>query len=348
MLHVTLACYPLASERNMTPGKRPTLQDIADKVGVTKMTVSRYMRSPASVAASTREKIADAIETLGYIKNRVPAILSKSSSKTIGVLVPSLSNQVFADLVQGVEAVAGEQGYDTLIAHTGYSETVEEEKVALMLSYQVDGLILTETQHSSRTLQMLTQAGIPVVETMEIPPSPIDMAVGLDHQAAAFAMVSAMIASGKQHVVYLAARMDSRTLLRKAGYEKAMHQAGLEPATVATLDHSSFTLGGELLEEALAQYPNTNGVFCTNDDIAVGVMLRCKQLGLNIPTEMAVAGYNGLNIGEAMTPLLTSVMTPREEMGRVSATNILLSLRGERPDAPVIELPWSINRGLTV
>ena len=348
MLHVTLACYPLANEQNMTPGKRPTLQDIADKVGVTKMTVSRYMRSPASVAATTREKIADAIETLGYIKNRVPAILSKSSSKTIGVLVPSLSNQVFADLVQGVEDVAGEQGYDTLIAHTGYSESVEEEKVALMLSYQVDGLILTETQHSSRTLQMLSQAGIPVVETMEIPATPIDMAVGLDHQAAAFAMVSAIIASGKQHVAYLAARMDSRTLLRKAGYEKAMKQAGLEPATVATLAHSSFTLGGELLDQALAQYPDTDAVFCTNDDIAVGVMLRCKHLGLRVPEDMAVAGYNGLNIGEAMTPLLTSVITPRAEMGRVSASNILQSLRGERPNAPVTELPWSINRGFTV
>lgn len=332
----------------MPQGKRPTLQDIANKVGVTKMTVSRYMRSPESVAASTRKKIAAAIETLGYIKNRVPAILSKSSSKTIGVLVPSLSNQVFADLVQGVEAVTGAEGFDTLIAHTGYSEAIEEEKVALMLSYQVDGLILTETRHSPRTLQMLNQAGIPVVETMELPSSPIDMAVGLNHEAAAFHMVSAIIASGKQHVVYLAARMDSRTLLRKTGYEKAMKQAGLQPAVVATLAHSSFTQGGELLKEALTQHPKTNAVFCTNDDIAVGVMLRCKHLGLRVPEDMAVAGYNGLNIGEAMTPALTSVLTPREEMGRVSATNILQSLRGERPATPVAELPWSINDGRSV
>ena len=85
------------------PAKRPTLQDIADIVGVTKMTVSRYLRAPDSVAPATQAKIAEALTSLGYIKNRVPAILSKSSSKTIGIIIPSLSNQVFADLVQGVE-----------------------------------------------------------------------------------------------------------------------------------------------------------------------------------------------------------------------------------------------------
>lgn len=134
---------------------RTTLQDVADQVGVTKMTVSRYMRNPESVAEKTRVKIAAAIEEMGYIENRAPAMLSKSSSKAIGILLPSLSNQIFASFVQGIETVTKANGYETLLAHFSYDELEEERKIASLLSYQVDGLILTESHHTPRTLQMI-------------------------------------------------------------------------------------------------------------------------------------------------------------------------------------------------
>ena len=309
------------------------------------MTVSRYLRAPDSVAPATQEKIAQAIEASGYIRNRVPAILSKSSSKSIGIVIPSLSNQIFADLVQGIEKVTAQFGYDTLIAHTGYNAEVEQEKIDVMLSYQIDGLILTETQHTPRTLRMLSQAAIPVVETMEIPSAPIDMAVGLDHQQAAFEAVSKIIASGKQQPVYLAARLDSRTLLRQAGYEHAMKAAGLTPVTVSTSAHSSFTLGGDLFKQAQAQCPNIDAVFCTNDDIAVGVMLYCHQQGIAIPADVAVVGYNGLNIGAAMSPVLTSVVTPREIMGETSARLLMSRLAGEAISESMITIPYSFTDG---
>ncbi len=108
---------------------RTTLQDIADKIGITKMTVSRYLRNPDSVAAKTRDKIALAIEELGYIENKAPAMLSKSSSRAIGVLLPSLSNQIFASFVQGIEAVTKAHGYETLLAHFSYDEVEEEQKL---------------------------------------------------------------------------------------------------------------------------------------------------------------------------------------------------------------------------
>lgn len=330
------------------PAKRPTLQDIANLVGVTKMTVSRYLRAPDSVAAATGEKIAAALEASGYIRNRVPAILSKSSSKTLGIIIPSLSNQVFADLVQGIETVTAQHGYDTLIAHTGYSAEVEQDKIDMMLSYQVDGLILTESGHTPRTLQMLKQAAIPVVETMEVPESPVDMAVGLDHEQAAYDVVKRILASGKQNPVYLAARMDTRTLLRQHGYEKAMEEAGKAPVTVSTPEHSSFTLGSELLARALAGYPQTDAVFCTNDDIAIGVMLYCQHNKIRIPDDLAVVGYNALNIGAAMTPPLTSVITPRDKMGEQAASLIMKVLQGETPAQTTVTLPHSLTTGKTL
>lgn len=324
---------------------RPTLQDIADRVGVTKMTVSRFLRDPNSVALATQEKIAAVIEELGYIQNRAPAMLSKSSSKAIGILLPSLSNQVFANLVQGIESVTKARGYDTLIAHFGYNVQEEEEKIASLLSYQVDGLILTETHHSERTIQMLKAAGVPVVETMELPDKPINMAVGLDHEQASYHVVTQMIDSGKQHIAYLGARLDTRTQLRMNGYDRAMQDAGLTAVHILTQEHSSFTLGGDLLEQALEERPEINGIFCTNDDIAIGAMMKCAHRGLKIPQDIAIVGYNALDIGQAISPKLTSVETPRFEIGKKSAELLLSALVGEVIEQKVFDLGFSVTDG---
>ncbi len=331
----------------MNTHRRATLQDIADQLGITKMTVSRYLRNPDKVAEKTRLRIAKAIEESGYIQNRVPAMLSKASSKAIGIMVPSLSNQVFAELVQGVESVTRERGYSTLIAHTGYDPKTEEEKVAVLLSYQVDALILTQTDHTERTRKMLSTAGLPVAETMELPATPIDIAVGLDHAAAACQATQRMITAGKKRIVYLAARLDTRTLLRQQGYEQAMKQAGLTPLTVSTPAHSSFTTGTSLMQEAITTYPDIDGVFCTNDDLAVGVMLFCIGQGKSVPEDVAVVGYNGLDVGQAMQPALTSVLTPRYHIGEKSADMLIRRINGETQVAKRVNVGFSFTDGVT-
>lgn len=327
---------------------RTTLQDVADQVGVTKMTVSRYLRNPQSVAEKTREKIAAVIEELGYIENRAPAMLSKSSSRAIGILLPSLSNQIFASFVQGIETVTKTHGYETLLAHFSYDELEEERKIASLLSYQVDGLILTESHHTERTLQMIKNAGIPVVETMELPSQPIDMAVGLDHIEASYQVVKRMIASGKRHIAYFGARLDTRTKLRMQGYDRAMLDAGLTPQHVLTGDHSSFSLADELLQRALAIMPTLDGVFCTNDDIAIGTLLVAQQRGIAVPAQLAVVGYNALDIGQTISPKLTSVDTPRFQIGEKSAELLLARLRGEQPEQSVVDMGYKITAGESI
>ncbi|STO55864.1 LacI family DNA-binding transcriptional regulator [Grimontia hollisae] len=324
---------------------RTTLQDIADRVGITKMTVSRYLRNPDAVAEKTRDKIAAAIEALGYIENKAPAMLSKSSSRAIGVLLPSLSNQIFAAFVQGIEAVTNAHGYEILLAHFGYDENEEEQKIASLLSYHVDGLILTESHHTPRTLQMIQTAGLPVVETMEIPAQPIDMAVGLDHVAASYEVVKRMLGSGKRNIAYFGARLDTRTRLRMQGYDNAMQEAGLAPIHMLTEEHSSFSLAETLLARALDAHPDLDGVFCTNDDIATGTLLSALQRGIKVPEQLAVVGYNALDIGQSVRPTLTSVDTPRYEIGKKSAELLLARLKGEPIKEKVIDLGYRITHG---
>lgn len=332
----------------MSRPRRVTLQDIADQLGITKMTVSRYLRAPDSVALKTREKIARAIEELGYIHSRVPGILSKAASKTVGIVIPSLSNQVFADLIKGIENVTEAAGYSTLIVHTGYDPLCEEEKVSLLLSYQVDALVLTQTNHTAKTRRRLSRAGVPVVEAMELPQEPLDMAVGLDHTQAAFDVVSSMINKGKRQIIYMAARMDPRTLLRQQGYEQAMARAHLTPVVIASDAHSSFTLGAVLMEQALSEYSHTDGVLCTNDDLAVGAMLYCQRINRDIPRDISIVGYNALNIGLAMEPKLTSVITPRQAMGEKCAQLLLARLCDEEPVETFIDMGYSLSAGGTL
>jgi LacI family transcriptional regulator, gluconate utilization system Gnt-I transcriptional repressor len=165
--------------------KRPVLQDVADRVGVTKMTVSRFLRNPEQVSVALRGKIAAALDELGYIPNRAPDILSNATSRAIGVLLPSLTNQVFAEVLRGIESVTDAHGYQTMLAHYGYKPEMEQERLESMLSWNIDGLILTERTHTPRTLKMIEVAGIPVVELMDSQSPCLDIAVGFDNFEAA-------------------------------------------------------------------------------------------------------------------------------------------------------------------
>ena len=328
--------------------KRPTLQDIADHLGMTKMTVSRYLRNPDSVAKDTQQRIAAAIEQFGYIPNRAPEILSNAKSKAIGVLLPSLTNHVFADVLKGIEQVADIAGYQTMFAHYGYSVKKEEERIESLLSYNVDGLILSENYHSLRTLKMIEIANIPVIEIMDSSQAGIQQDIGFDNVAAAQAMVETMIQRGYKNIVYFTARMDKRTQLKMQGYEQAMKKYGLEPYSLITETASSFTLGGKQLRKILEERPETNGIFCTNDDLAIGALFECQRLGIAVPQQIAIAGFHGHDVGFSVTPQLATVMTPRLEIGKLAAQELLTRLNNEPLKEKIIDLGFKIHLGESI
>lgn len=328
--------------------KRPTLQDIADKVGATKMTVSRCLQAPDTVSESLRERIFKAAEQVGYIPNRAPDLLSRATSHSIGVLVPSLTNQVFADVIVGIEAFTEPAGYYLMLSHYGYSPTLEERSLASLLSYNVDGVILSDHDHTPRSLRMLETAGIPVVEIMDTHRQPLQQSVGYDNVKAAFDMVSAMIRRGRRQVVYLAVRLDERTQQREQGYRQAMEAHGLIPTTLHSTQRSSYSVGAALLEQVVINHPDTDGIFCTNDDVAVGAYFECQRRGIDVPGQMAIAGFHGHDIGQAMTPRLASVITPRQAIGEAAAKVLLARIQGEPSAADIIDMGYTIETGGTL
>ena len=328
--------------------KRPVLQDVADKVGITKMTVSRYLRNPESVSLALRDKIAAALDELGYIPNRAPDMLSNATSRAIGVLLPSLTNQVFADVLRGIESVTDAAGYQTLVAHFGYNAEKEERQLRSLLGWNIDGVILSERTHTPGTLRMLEVAGIPVLELMDCVTPCLDMAVGFDNIEAARQMTHAIIQKGHRHTVYLGARLDERTLQKQRGYELAMCEAGLQPNSVMMEAASSFSAGGILLREAQRRHPQTDSLFCTNDDLAVGAMFECQRQGLAIPQQMAIAGFHGHDIAHVITPRLATVVTPRERMGCEAASLLLARIAGEQGSPQPLDVGFEITVGESI
>jgi len=328
--------------------KRPTLQDVADVVGVTKMTVSRYLKDATQVSEPLQKKIGKALDHLSYIPNRAPNILSKSRSNAIGVLLPSLTNQVFAEVIRGIESVIEPAGYQTMLAHYGYNNETEEARIITLLSCNVDGLIISESYHTEKVRKMLSVAGIPVIEIMDSVSPPIEQAIGIDNQAAAYAMTELMIQKGRKKIAYFAARMDQRTLFKVQGYEAAMQDNGLIPFSLKAREASSFTLGAHFLEEALEKQPDIDGIFCTNDDLAIGALYACQRKGIQVPDDIGIAGFHGHDITRVMVPLMATVITPRKEMGRLAAQHLLSRLQGNPIEESIIDLPFQLDAGETL
>lgn len=325
--------------------KRISLADIAREVGVTSMTVSRYLRDRDLVAQSTGMKIQVVLDRLGYVPSRVPDMLSNAHSKAIGVLIPSLSNQVFAAVIQGIESVTEPAGYELMLAHYGYEKDVEEKRIASLISYQVDGFILSECDHTDKTLRMLECADVPVIEVMDTSAEPIDVSVGLDHQLAGEMMVRRIVEAGRKNIVFFAARMDMRVQQRLQGYEKVMAERGCRSVIFSTPEHSSFTKGSELMARALAEDPSIDGIFCCNDDLAIGAMMECQRRAIVIPEQVAIAGFNALDIGKSISPKLASIDTPRFEIGRKAAEILLEKLYGVESNQRIYDLGFSIYEG---
>ncbi|EJN8545830.1 DNA-binding transcriptional regulator IdnR [Escherichia coli] len=328
---------------------RISLQDIATLAGVTKMTVSRYIRSPKKVAKETGERIAKIMEEINYIPNRAPGMLLNAQSYTLGILIPSFQNQLFADILAGIESVTSEHNYQTLIANYNYDRDSEEESVINLLSYNIDGIILSEKYHTIRTVKFLRLATIPVVELMDVQGERLDMEVGFDNRQAAFDMVCTMLEKRVRHkILYLGSKDDTRDEQRYQGYCDAMMLHNLSPLRMNPRAISSIHLGMQLMRDALSANPDLDGVFCTNDDIAMGALLLCRERNLAVPEQISIAGFHGLEIGRQMIPSLASVITPRFDIGRMAAQMLLSKIKNNDHNHNTVDLGYQIYQGNTL
>ena len=323
---------------------RATINDVAKKAQVGAITVSRMLRDPSKVSPELRGRIEAAIKDLNYIPDPKARALASGQANVIGVLIPSLSNIVFSDMLRGIHDVLADTGYQAQIGNTRYSREEEDRLVSLFVGQRPAAMIVTGTDQSAQSRDILANAGVPVVQVIELGPDPIDMMIGLSHTEAAETVVAHLHDQGYRRIGFVVARKDPRAFQRLAGYRSAMARLGLaEAVRVAETERaSSVACGRELLGDLLDSHPDTNAVFCANDDLAMGALFECMARGISVPGQLGITGFNDLDMMAAAVPGLTSVRTNRYEIGEMAARMVLDRLRGKAVDRKVVDLGYEL------
>jgi LacI family gluconate utilization system Gnt-I transcriptional repressor len=316
--------------RNRTSG-RVTLAEVAARAGVGTMTVSRVINQPA-------------IAELGYIPNRAARALVSAQSKVIVVLVPSLSNAVFTDVLAGVQDALGRDGYQILIGNTLYSDAEEEKLLGIYMQSNPDGVLLSGLTHSKQVTHMLATSKLPVVSMMDLASEPDVMSVGFSQIEAGYTMTRYLIDKGYKRIGFMGAQRDERTLKRAEGYRRAQREAGQYDPQLEVMvgDPSSLALGSELLGRMLSVTPDCDAIFCCNDDLAQGAIFQCQRRGIAVPGRLAICGFNDLPVSAWMNPSVTTIATPRYRIGYEAAQLLRAVIQGEKPAVTRIDLGFTL------
>lgn len=323
---------------------RVTMQDVARRVGVSAITVSRALRTPDKVGQELREHIARVCQELGYVPNHAASALASARSQTIVVLIPSLSNVVFVDIIAGIKEVLDANGYHLLIGVTGYSPDAEEALLRKYLQHSPDGLILTGIDHKPGVWKLLRAQAIPTVHTIETLEGSDDMSVGFSQFDSGYAAGRHLVERGYRRIGIVGAQLDPRSLRRCEGCRQALRDADLYDASleIMTPEKSSISLGASLMEDLHARHPDCDAVFFCNDDLAQGAVFECGREGLSVPAQMAIVGFHDLAGTAWTTPPLSTIATPRFQIGVSAAQLLMRHLAGEAVAERHVDLGFTL------
>ncbi|PPC74325.1 transcriptional regulator [Pokkaliibacter plantistimulans] len=321
-----------------------TLNDVAERVGVSAITISRALRTPEKVSEVLRQRIDEAVQELGYRPNYAARALASARSHTVVVLVPSLSNEVFVDTLSGIYETLHPRGYQVLIGNSRYSKEEEERLLSAYLTHNPDGILVTGFEHTAEVERLLANAGCPVVYMMEMDEQGQRPCVGFSQYECGLAMTNYLLQRGYQRIGFMAVQGDSRVLKRWQGYQDSLKQAErYDPRREHYVpDSSSVGLGAELLAQMLEQAPDLDAVFCCNDDLAQGALFYCQRHGIRVPEQLAIVGFNDLAASAWTVPSLTSIATPRYAIGKRAAELFLQLAEGQTPEQTAFDLGFEL------
>ncbi|MGH1578576.1 LacI family DNA-binding transcriptional regulator [Planktotalea sp.] len=305
---------------------RATLADVAAAAGVSKMTASRALRGARDVSKNNFEKVQKAAREIGYVGNHLASALSGKRSDLIGVVIPSIANIVFAEVLAGIaEAIEG-TGLQTVFGVTDYDLNTENDVIRNMLSWNPAGLIVTGLDQSNDAKRLLENTDIPVVQIMDLDGDPIDTCVGFSHRAAGAEMAASLLEMGRKRIGYIGrgVDVDVRAKKRLNGFREHLSHANIDlMATKIGAGPSGTNIGREMTSELLSQHPDLDCIYYSNDDLAAGGALHCIASGIAVPDTLTLAGFNGLEIITSLPVSVLTSRTPRRDVGRTAAQLIV-------------------------
>ncbi|MEM6762463.1 MAG: LacI family DNA-binding transcriptional regulator [Pseudomonadota bacterium] len=300
----------------------PTMHDVARLAGVSQMTVSRVMRQTNYISQDVKKEVERAARELGYVHNRLAGGIADYDNPLVGVVVPTLQNRVFTEALSGISDVLGERGLRPVFGVSEYSLESEEDLVFDLLSWRPRGLILPGLEHSPSVRQIIARTGVRVAEIMDIDGEPIAASFGFSHRGAGADMAQHLIERGYRTFGYVASHggRDLRAEKRHDAFAAGIAAAGAQLlASRIASEPSSMVVGRTLTAELLSGPAQPDAIYYANDDLAAGGLMHCMASGISVPSDLAIAGFNGLAFLSALPMRITTTETPRYEIGAEAA-----------------------------
>jgi LacI family gluconate utilization system Gnt-I transcriptional repressor len=313
--------------------KPPTMADVARRTGVSPMTVSRAFKRDSSVSQETREAVLRAAEELGYVFDSTASNLRSQRTDFIAVTIPSINNANFADTVRALSDGVSERGLQILLGYTNYDVAEEERLIEQLLRRKPEAIVVTGGKHTPRARKLLSNAGIPVIETWDLPEEPIGHVVGFSNALAVREMVDHFVSVGYRKIAFIGgdADRDTRGTDRRAGFIAALVHHGLDTSRLIAAGPPPISMreGADAMRQLLERFPDTEAVICVSDLSAFGALTECQRRGIAVPDRIAIAGFGDYEIGAICVPSLTTINAFASEIGAKTAELILDVLDGK-------------------
>ena len=335
--------------QDASPPRRPrrgsgaiTLHDVAKLAGVAPITASRALNHPAQVSEEVRRKVSEAIARTGYVPNRLAGGLASTRSRLVAAVVPTITGPVFLQTVQSLTEALAEHGYQLMLGQSGYDPARADALLEAIIGRRPDGIVLTGILHSASGRQRLLASGIPVVETWDLTPTPIDMLVGFSHVEVGRAVARFLHGRGRRRLAAVAGD-DERAKRRFAAFQAEARLLGLaEVRSVEVPAPTTLKRGRGALADLLAADPSIDAVFCSSDLLALGVLTEARTRGLSVPDQLAVIGFGDQAFAEDLAPALTTVQIQGGAIGRQAAQFIVDRAEGRAVEPRIVDIGFSI------
>lgn len=326
----------------------PTLNDVAKASGVSTATVSRCLNSPERVIETTRKRVLQAVKTLGYTPNFAAQVMAANRSFTIGAIIPTMDNAIFARGLQEFQDQLRESGYTLLVSSSAYDPEVEREQIRTLVARGADGLLLIGHARDADVYAYLERHQVPSLVAWSYDPHVHPPSVGFGNAAAMGELAQSVISAGHRHIAMISGNTqgNDRAQARVEGVLRVMDENGLD-ANSLTLIETTYEIekGAEAFDQLMSLSPRPTVVMCGNDVLAAGALRQADLLGISVPEQVSVTGFDDIELAEVVSPALTTVHVPHREMGRKAARELIAMVEGKSEGRSICIDTRLVNRG---
>ena len=322
--------------------RRATVNDVASLAGVSAMTVSRAVNKPDQVPAATLAKVRHAIAMTGYVPNLLAGGLRSNKSRLVAAVIPTLSGPVFLETVESLTAALAAKGYQLMLGQSGYAHSREDDLLGAIIGRRPDGIVLTGITHTPEGRQRLLASGIPIVETWDITPTPLDMLVGFSHVEVGRSVCRYLHEKGRRRMALIGGD-DERSHRRCEAFVQCARELGLPEVRVHLVPAPTTLASGRSgLRDLMAADPTLDAIFCSSDLLALGVLIEAQSQGIDVPGRLGLIGFGDLSMAKDLHPALTTVRVDGSRIGEQAARCIVTRAEGGDVGERVIDIGFSI------